>query len=164
MFGDKIAGATGDEIDKVVERLVDGCYQNQYVDQLKDFGFQPSAWYNDTEIDMMQAAHKQRQAIKQYELMKQQEHKEAEKLATAQAEHKRQQALVKMGWFDAVMKYDALNDDDKSAVLQVYTDQLDSIQSKIIKKKFALAKKLGISITATAIDEHQVFIDAVNRV
>lgn len=67
-----------------------------------------------------------------------------------------------MGWFDAVMKYDALDDDGKESVLQAYIGRLDAGKAKAAKSKLALAKRLRVNVTATAVDEHQVFIDVVN--
>lgn len=162
MFGDKIAASLGEDSEKIAKRLADVCRQGRYVDQLKELGFKPSAWYNEDEVAMMQAAHRQRQTLKQYELIKQQEQEEAKRLAAEQAERERQQALVKMGWFDAVMKYDKMDAADKTAVQQAYIDRLDGTQAKIAKSKFALAEKLGVSVTATAIDNHQEFINVIN--
>lgn len=162
MFADKIAAATGDNAEKVAEYLADVCRQGRYVEQLKELGFKPSAWYDDEEVKAMQAAHKQRQTLRQYEQFKQQEREEAEKQAAMAAEYERQQTLIKMGWFDAVMKYEALNVDAKAAVQQAYISRLDSASAKVAKSKFAMAKKLRISETATAIDDHQTFIDVVN--
>lgn len=162
MFADKIATATGDNAEKVVERLADVCRQERYVEQLQELGFKPSAWYDDDEVKAMQATHKQRQTLKQYELVKQQEREEAEKRAAEKAEIERQQALAKIGWFDAVMKYDALDDDSQAAVQQVYISRLDADKAKAAKSKFALAKRLRVDATATAVDYHQVFIDIIN--
>lgn len=162
MFADKIAAATGDNAEKVAERLSDVCRQGRYVDQLQELDFKPSAWYDDDEVKAMQAAHKQRQTLKQYELVKQQEREEAEKQASKAAERERQQTLIKMGWFDAVMKYEALDADAKASVQQAYISRLDSTAAKAAKSKFALAKRLRISETATAIDDHQTFIDVIN--
>lgn len=163
MFADKIAVVADDNAEKVAERLADVCRQERYVEQLKELGFKPSAWYDDEEVQAMQAAHKQRQTLKQYELIKQQEREEAEKQAAEAAERERQKILVKIGWFDAVMKYDALDDDSKTAVQQAYISRLDANKAKLAKSKFALAKKLGVNATASAVDEHQVFIDVINQ-
>lgn len=162
MFADKIAITTGDNAEKVVERLADVCRQERYVEQLQELGFKPSAWYDDDEVKAMQAAHKQRQTLKQYELLKRQEREEAEKQALKAAELEQQQVLAKMGWYDAVMKYDALDDDSQAAVQQAYISRLDADKAKVAKSKFALAKRLGVNATATAIDDHQVFIDIIN--
>lgn len=162
MFADKIAAGSGEDAEKVAERLADVCRQERYVNQLKELGFKPSAWYDDDEVKAMQAAHKQRQTLKQYEQLKQQEREEAEKQAAKEAERERQQTLIKMGWFDAVMKYEALDTDAKAAVQQAYISRLDTATAKAAKSKFALAKKLRISETATAIDDHQTFIDVIN--
>lgn len=162
MFADKIAAGSGEDAEKVAERLADVCRQERYVNQLKELGFKPSAWYDDEEIKAMQAAHKQRKTLKQYEQLKQQEREEAEKQAAKEAERERQQTLIKMGWFDAVMKYEALDADAKAAVQQAYISRLDSAAAKAAKSKFAMAKKLRISETATAIDDHQTFIDVIN--
>ena len=142
--------------------MADVCRQEQYVEQLKELGFKPSAWYDDEEVKAMQAAHKQRQTLKQYELLKRQEREEAEKQALKAAELEQQQALAKMGWYDAVMKYEALDADAKAAVQQTYISRLDSTAAKAAKSKFAMAKKLRIGETATAIDDHQTFIDVIN--
>lgn len=162
MFADKIAAGTGEKAEKVAERLADVCRQGRYVEQLQELGFKPSAWYDDNEVKVMQAAHKQRQTLKQYELVKQQEREEAEKRAAEKAEFERQQALAKMGWYDAVVKYEALDDDTKAAVIQAYISRLDRDTAKVAKGKFALAKRLRVSETATAIDDHQTFIDVIN--
>lgn len=162
MFADKIAASLGEDPEKIVKRLADVCRQGEYVDQLKELGFKPSAWYNEDEVAMMQAAHRQRQTLKQYELIKQQEQEEAKRLAAEQAERERQQALAKMGWFDAVMKYEKMDAADKTAVQQAYIDRLDGTQAKMAKSKFVLAEKLGVSVTATAIDNHQEFINVIN--
>lgn len=163
MFADKIAITTGDNAEKVVERLADVCRQERYVEQLQELGFKPSAWYDD-EVKAMQAAHKQRQTLKQYELLKRQEREEAEKQALKAAELEQQQVLAKMGWYDAVMKYDALDDDSQEAVQQAYISRLDADKAKVAKSKFALAKRLRVNATATAtaVDDHQVFIDIIN--
>lgn len=163
MFGDKIASATGDDVDKVTERLADVCRQGRYVDQLKELGFKPSAWYDDDEVEMMQAASKQRQTMKQYELIKKQEQAEAEEAAKAKAERERQKRLMEMGWFDAVMRFDALDESGQKMVMQSYIDQLDETKAKIAKSKLALASKLGISVTATVIEEHEIFINAMGK-
>lgn len=162
MFADKIAAATGDNAEKVAERLSDVCRQERYVERLQELGFKPSAWYDDEEVKAMQAAHKQRQTLRQYERLKQQEREEAEKQAAEAAERERQQTLIKMGWFDAVMKYEALDADAKAAVQQAYISRLDSTDAGVAKSKFALAKRLRIRETATAIDDHQTFIDVIN--
>lgn len=162
MFADKIATATGDNAEKVAERLADVCRQGRYVEQLQELGFKPSAWYDENEVKMMEDAHKQRQTLKQYELVKQQEREEAQKRAAEKAEFERQQELAKMGWFDAVVKYEALDDDTKAAVIQAYISRLDREAAKAAKTKFALSKKLKVSETATAIDDHQTFIDVMN--
>ena len=55
MFADKIATATGDNGEKVAERLADVCCQERYVEHLQELGFKPSAWYDDDEVKAMQA-------------------------------------------------------------------------------------------------------------
>lgn len=162
MFADKIATATGDNAEKVVECLADVCRQERYVGQLQELGFKPSAWYDDDEVKAMQAAHKQRQTLKQYEQLKQQEREDSQKAAAARAEKEKQQQLVEMGWYDAVMKFENMTDADKELILQGYVSRLDDAVAKLTKSKLALAKKLNISVTATAIDEHQTFIDMIN--
>lgn len=162
MFADKIATATGDNAEKVAERLADVCRQERYIEQLQELGFKPSAWYDENEVKMMEDAHKQRQTLKQYELVKQQEREEAKKRAEEKAEFERQQELAKMGWFDAVVKYEALDGDTKAAVIQAYISRLDREAAKAAKTKFALSKRLKVSETATAVDDHQTFIDVMN--
>lgn len=110
MFGDKIASATGDSVETVAERLADVCRQGRYLDKLKELGFKPSAWYGDDEVEMMQAAHRQRQTMRQYELIKQQEQAETEEAAKAKAERDKQKQLMEMGWFDVVMRFEALDE------------------------------------------------------
>lgn len=60
------------------------------------------------------------------------------------------------------MKYEALDADAKAAVQQAYISRLDSTDAGVAKSKFALAKRLRIRETATAIDDHQTFIDVIN--
>lgn len=47
--------------------------------------------------------------------------------------------------------------------MQNYIDQLDAVKAKTAKSKLALANKLGIAVTATVIDEHEVFVDVIKN-
>lgn len=47
--------------------------------------------------------------------------------------------------------------------MQNYIDQLDAVKAKTTKSKLALANKLGIAVTATVIDEHEVFVDVIKK-
>lgn len=162
MFGDKIATICNQDPEKIGRHLADVCHQDKYIEQLKELGFKPSAWYDPEEVAMMHAAYQQRKALKQYEIAKQKEIEEAKKQAMERAERERQQKLAQMGWFDAVVKFDAMGDDEQMKVMQSYFERLDVNTAKIARSKLGLAKKLNISITATAIDEHGLFIESVN--
>lgn len=55
MFADKVARLTADDANAIKSALADINKQGQYVEQLQELGFKPTAWFNDDEIKAMQA-------------------------------------------------------------------------------------------------------------
>lgn len=161
VFSDKLAAITGESPELIAKNLSDVCLQGRYIDVLKGLDFKPSAWYNDEEVRMMKATYQQQQTLKQYEIIKQKEHEEKIRLAAEQAEKEKQQALMQMGWFDAVMRFERMDETIQQAVINAYIQKLDSRAASAARFKYQTAKKLQVSVTATVIDEHQVFIDVL---
>lgn len=163
LFGKKIAQLTGDSTQTIIENLSNVCTQQQYRDLLEKLDFQPTAWYDANEIQLMTDAHQQAIEKRQYEAAQKEAQAQLEKEKEAQAQLEKAEFFAQIGWYEAVKRYEEASEELQNLVIGRYMEEIGVNESKNLKSKLKLAKKLSIDITAI-IEHHQAFIAALSEV